>query len=85
MVNDLIDKRSAKQKLYEWLWKKKHALSHEIIEWGSRNNCNWPMTRLNELKREGKVRRMADEKRISYFGNGREAAWEIIRFPEVGL
>ncbi len=79
---DLFDKRSAKTRLYEWLQHHKHALSHEIIAWGSRNNCNHPLRRLRELMAEGKVRKMSDTKRISYYGNGREKAYEIIRWPE---
>ena len=77
-MTDLFEKKTAKTRLHEWLKVEKHALSHSIIAWGQRHNCNWPMRRLNELKAEGKVRRMPDEKRINYYGNGREQAWEII-------
>lgn len=82
-MTDFFDKRSAKTRLYEWLKVEKHALSHEIIAWGQRHNCNWPMRRLHELTTEGKVRRMPDEKRINFYGNGREQAWEIIGFTDI--
>lgn len=80
MIQDLFDKRPAKQRLYEWLRVRKHALSHEIIDWGRENFCNWPMRRLNELKNEGKIRQMPKNKQISYFGASREQAWEIVNW-----
>ena len=82
MVRDLFDKRSAKQKLYQWLRDKKHALSHEIIDWGRNNYCNHALRRLRELKAEGKVRKMPTSKKISYYGITRESAYEIIQWPE---
>ncbi len=83
MTNDLfLKKEPARIRLYNWLRKRNHALSHEIIEWGTRNHCNWAMRRLNELKKEGKIREMPKNKRISYYGNTREQAWEVIRWPE---
>ncbi len=78
MVQDLFLKRPpAKVRLYKWMCQKKHALSHEIIDWGRREYCNWPMRRLNELKNEGKIERMPEPKKISYYGKTREQAWQI--------
>ncbi len=85
MVDLFLKKKSAKTRLNEWMFKKGHALSHEIIAWGSRNFCNHPLRRLRELMAEGKIRKMAETKKVSYYGNTREAGYEVIRFPEVML
>ena len=75
---DLFLKKSAKDCLYDFIKTRKYVKTSDILKWGVENYSNRADRNARLLASEGKIKRMDDQKKIMYFGNTKEEAWEII-------
>jgi len=78
MLTDLIDKRTVKEKLLEFIREKKVVKTHSVIEWGLKNFTNRADRTARDLATEGKIRRMEDSQKKFLFPDCREDVWSYI-------
>ena len=79
MVDNLFIRKSAKDKLYDWLKQKKWARTSEVCQWGVDNYSPDRASRnARQLASEGRIHRMPDDKKLRLFGPIKEDVWEII-------
>ena len=81
MVTDLFDKRTAKEKLFEFIQHKKIVTTSDVQEWGTLHHSNRAERNARELAEEGKIRRMTPERKAQvFFANPdmREDAYELV-------
>jgi len=72
-----------KQRLYEWLKRKKWAKTSEVCQWGVDNYSPDRASRnARQLAKEGKIRRMPPDKQDRIFPGSKEKIWEIIKWTE---
>ena len=71
-------KTSDKQRLMEWLSKKRYVKSSEIIKWGAENYSNRAMRNAQNLRETGQLRRLSKRETERIFGKTRELGYEVI-------
>ena len=78
MLTDLIDRRTSKEKLLDFIQLRKIVKTHEVIEWGVRNFSNRADRDARQLAEEGKIKRMEDSRKRFLFPECREDVWELV-------
>ena len=80
MMTDLIDRRTDKEKLLDYIRDKKIVFTHEVIEFGVKNHSNRADRNARQLATEGKIRRMSDErkKQVFWYKEIKEDVWELL-------
>lgn len=79
MSADLFDKRTAKEKLLDFIREKRIVFTHQVIEWGLNNKSNRADRNARQLAKEGFIRRMDEARKKFLFPYGvREDVWELI-------
>lgn len=77
-MNDFFDKRSAKDKLYDWMKSRQWTRTSEVIKWGSQNFSNRAERDARILAQDGKIRRMSDDEKKRIIGFSKEDVWVIL-------
>ena len=77
-MTDFFDKRSDKDKLYDFIKDRSPVKTSEVIVWGGRNHSNRAERNARQLAKEGLIRRMDEDKKVMYFGNTKESVWEVV-------
>lgn len=79
MVTDLYDKRTAKEKLLDFIRAKKIVFTHEVIAWGVANHSNRADRDARLLANQGFIERMSPERKrqVFYHNNFKEEVWEL--------
>lgn len=75
---DLFDKRSVKEKLYDWMKSRQWTRTSDVIKWGSANFSNGAERAARLLASEGKIRRMTDEEKTRILGFSKEDIWVLV-------
>ena len=76
-MRDFFDKRTDKERLWDWLKNQPYAKTSDILRWGADNYSNRAERNARELFKEGKLKRMPAEQKILYFGKIKEEVWII--------
>jgi len=74
-VKDLLDNRSDKDKLFDWMKSRSWTRTSDVIKWGSQNYSNRAERNARALAAEGKIRRMTDEEKKAITGILTEDVW----------
>ena len=75
MMHDLLDKRSAKDKLWDWMKERPYTKTSEVLKWGTKNFSNRAFRNAQTLATEGKIRRLTDDETHKLFGFIKESVW----------
>jgi len=80
MTEDLFShKLNKKEELFNFIRDKGVVLTHEVIEWGTKNQSNRAERNARQLAIDGKIRRVSEERmKLIYPYTVKEEAWEII-------
>ena len=76
MKNDLL--LSDKDRLIEWLKKRRYVRTSEILKWGCENFSNRSGRNKQELCQEGFLRRLSEEEKYRLFGRSKESVYEVM-------
>ena len=77
-MNDLFDKRNAKEKLLAWASEKQYIRTSEVIAWGSKNFSNRALRNMQQLAQDGLFVRLTDEEKLREFGCIKEDVWRSV-------
>ena len=77
-VTDLFDKRSDRERLYEWIKSRNWSRTSDVIKWGADNYSNRALRNAQDLCAKGLIRRMSKEECQQLFGKTKELAWEPV-------
>lgn len=75
-MNDLFEKRSAKDKLLDWIRSRNWAKTSDVIRWGAEHYSNRALRNAQQLAHDGFIKRMDDEEKRMLFGPIREDVWK---------
>ena len=77
-MRDLFDKRTQKEKLWQFFQERQYVKSSEVLAWGVRNYSNRADRDARLLAKEEKIKRMNQGKIVSLYGNINEQVWEVV-------
>ena len=77
-MTDLFDKRSDKDRLYDFIKSRSPVKTSDVIAWGGRNHSNRAERNARLLATEGKIQRMDSCKKMRYFGSIGQDVWEVV-------
>ena len=79
-MTDLFDKRSAKEKLWDWILSQRYVKTSDVIRWGTENFSNRALRNAQALAQEypDKIKRMDDVDKVMRFGNIKEDVWVVL-------
>lgn len=76
-MTDLFDKRSDKDKLFDWMKSRQWTKTSDVIRWGSENFSNRALRNAQQLAADGLLRRMTEEQKMRVVGVCKEDIWVI--------
>lgn len=76
-MTDLFDKRSDKQKLFDWIKIKGYVKSSQVLAWSVENASNRGDRNARQLCQENKIRRLTDDEKLRSYGLISEGVWTL--------
>lgn len=78
-MKDLFEKRSDKDRLWDWMLEQKYIKTSMVIKWGVYNFSNRALRNSRELANEHKdiIRKLEFEEKERLFGRIKEDVWAV--------
>ncbi len=74
-MTDLFDKRTAKDKLFDWIKTRQWTKTSDVLKWGTDNYSNRALRNAQQLCEDGLIRRLSEEEKHRIVGVCKEDIW----------